>query len=292
MKNKLFVVLTITLCLVASSRLAISQSNSAQTGTVHVDLSYPSEYIPIMKTFLKEVNKGLYYTKKNAMNQGRVVFTQIPPGQYVAYSYSIEGGEDNPDMGGGYTYDALCGQNSSYCGNRELIMFPVGAGSIVKGIKVVDWYGANIPAYNEYRLSKSTGGCQQFDSAQYKNAKSRIKDGLSYDLYFGRAWQYVRQAGENSYDAIAYFDKALEVRPQEGAVYSDKGNCFRGGFKCFDMALKCYDKAIEFGFKEAYVFYNRAVCKFELNDLAGMKSDVIKAKELGWSNDYYKLYDK
>jgi tetratricopeptide (TPR) repeat protein len=114
----------------------------------------------------------------------------------------------------------------------------------------------------------------------------------SYNFYFNKAWQYVNQFGEKSYDAIVNFEEAIKLFPTNGGVYSDLGNCYRGGFKCFDKAELYYTKAIENGYTKGFVYYNRAICKYELNKLEEMKMDLETSKELGWNNDYYKLSEK
>jgi tetratricopeptide (TPR) repeat protein len=134
--------------------------------------------------------------------------------------------------------------------------------------------------------------CSSFDLKNYKLAKSKLIKGQDYNFYFNQAWQFVKQVGEKSYDAIVNFEEAIKLFPTNGGVYSDLGNCYRGGFKCYDKAELYYTTAIENGFERGFVYYNRAICKFELNKLEEMKMDLETSKELGWNNDYYKLSEK
>lgn len=134
--------------------------------------------------------------------------------------------------------------------------------------------------------------CINFNVSSYNSAKSRIVKGQDYNYYFNKAWQYVNNSGEKSYDAVVNFEQAIKLYPTNGGVYSDLGNCYRGGFKCFEKAKYYYSKAIENGFSRGFVYYNRAICNYELEKLDEMKSDLEMSRELGWSNDYYKLSEK
>lgn len=134
--------------------------------------------------------------------------------------------------------------------------------------------------------------CSSFNLKNYDFAKNKIIKGQNYDFYFNKAWQYVNQDGEKSYDAVVNFEEAIKLYPTNGGVYGDLGNCYRGGFKCFDKAELYYTKAIENGFTKGFIYYNRAICKFELNKLEEMKMDLDTSRELGWYNDFYKLSEK
>ena len=133
--------------------------------------------------------------------------------------------------------------------------------------------------------------CKNFNNAMLANARKRVAPGKSVETYYRIAWKYVNNVGEKSYDAIANFEYAIKLS-SNGAIYSDLGNCFRGGFKCFDQALLCYNNAIENGFRKSFVYYNRAICKYELGDKEGARIDFNISKSMGWNNDYYNLNQK
>ncbi len=134
--------------------------------------------------------------------------------------------------------------------------------------------------------------CSSFDLARYNLAKNKILKKQNFDFYYKTAWQFVNNFGENNYDAIANFEQALKFYPQNSGVYSDLGNCFRGGFKCYNKAEYYYTKAIDNGFSKGFVYYNRAICRYELNKIEEMKSDLEMSRRLGWNNDYYRLSEK
>jgi tetratricopeptide (TPR) repeat protein len=134
--------------------------------------------------------------------------------------------------------------------------------------------------------------CNSFDKSAYDFAKSNLIDGRDFRFYFNQAWEFVKRNGEKDYDAIVHFEAAIKANPTFGGTFSDLANCYRGGFKCYEQAERYYTKAIENGFNKGFVYYNRAICRFELKNLLGMRSDLNQAKALGWNNDYYKLSGK
>jgi len=131
-----------------------------------------------------------------------------------------------------------------------------------------------------------------FNPLLFNNAKSKIISGQNFEFYYNKAWEHIKNNGEQSYDAIANFEHAQKLAPQNGGLYSDLGNCYRGGLKCFEKAEYLYTKAIENGFEKGFVYYNRAICKYELGKMAEMRADLEMSGILGWYNDYYKLYEK
>lgn len=134
--------------------------------------------------------------------------------------------------------------------------------------------------------------CTGFNLSKYEIAKKNISRGRDFNYYFSSAWKYISLEGEKSYNAVVNLEQAIKLNSTFGGYYSDLGNCYRGGFKCYEKADYYYSKAIYYGFSKGFVYYNRAICRYELNKLDDMKSDLEKAKELGWYNDYYKLSDK
>ena len=73
--------------------------------------------------------------------------------------------------------------------------------------------------------------CGSFELSIYNSAKSKIIKGQDYTYYFNKAWQYVNNSSEKSYEAVVNFEQAIKLFPKNGGVYSDIGNCYRGGFK-------------------------------------------------------------
>jgi tetratricopeptide (TPR) repeat protein len=123
-------------------------------------------------------------------------------------------------------------------------------------------------------------------------ARKKIVINQSENFYYTKAWEYVRNEGEGSWNAVANFEKAIEINPSKAGYYNDIANSYRGGIKDYKKAIEYYNKAIEKGFNKGFVFYNRAICKVETNDLSGACSDNQTAISNGWSNDYYNIATK
>lgn len=123
-------------------------------------------------------------------------------------------------------------------------------------------------------------------------ARKKVDNNHDDHFYFEKAWKYVAYEGENSWNAIANFEKAIEINPSKAGYYNDIANCYRGGIKDYDKALEYYNIAIEKGFNEGFVYYNRAICKLETSDLSGACSDYQIAINNGWNNDYYNIATK
>ena len=138
----------------------------------------------------------------------------------------------------------------------------------------------------------NTNTCGEFDINLYKEAKLNFQDGYTYSYYFKKAWEYVKNEGEKSYNAVLYFEEAIKLNSENGGTYSDLGNCYRGGFKCYKKAEDAYNEAINKGFQRGFVYYNRAICRYENGNLDGMREDLQLAKEYGWSSDNYNLSNK
>ena len=134
--------------------------------------------------------------------------------------------------------------------------------------------------------------CPNFLINEYEMAKKRIVANQNFNFYYNKAWQYVNKNGEKSYDAVVNFEQAIKRNPTNGGPYSDLGNCYRGGFQCFSKAKYNYSKAIELGYTEGFVYYNRAICYYELKQFELMNKDLTMAKNRGWNSDPYNLSGK
>ena len=60
----------------------------------------------------------------------------------------------------------------------------------------------------------------------------------------------------------------------------------------FYIILSIYSEAINRGFQRGFVFYIRAICRYENGELDGMRDDLQIAIENGWSSDHYNLANK
>ncbi|MGD8813707.1 MAG: hypothetical protein PVI78_04445 [Anaerolineales bacterium] len=104
-----------------------------QNGLATGKLCYPSEYIPAMTAYFKEVNTGVVSSLPIAENQLTYQIS-LPPGTYHAYAWLL----DN-SLGGSYSYAVPCGLDVS-CTNHNLLPFSVFVGTTTTGIDICDWY--------------------------------------------------------------------------------------------------------------------------------------------------------
>ena len=129
------------------------------------------------------------------------------------------------------------------------------------------------------------------DHMMIMKSERKIQDNMSFKHYYYQASKFVKEDGQRSYDAIAYFYRAIEIAPNNliGGVYNDLANCFRGGLKNFAIAEQYYSQAIANNFTKSFVFYNRAICRYENGDFKGSEKDLNISKLKGWDNDYFNL---
>jgi Flp pilus assembly protein TadD len=83
----------------------------------------------------------------------------------------------------------------------------------------------------------------------------------------------------NFVEAVIDFDKAIELNPNDPALYNDRGFA-KQKLKSDKEAISDFSKAIELNPKDARIFINRASAKYDLNDFDGAEADYKKALEL------------
>lgn len=105
----------------------------AQNGLATGKICYPSQYIPAMTVYFKEVNSGVVSSLPIAQNQ-LTYQMNLPPGTYHAYAWLM----DN-SMGGSYSYAVPCGLSVN-CTNHNPLPFSIFAGTTTTGIDICDWY--------------------------------------------------------------------------------------------------------------------------------------------------------
>lgn len=80
---------------ISSASFSSCNSNMKSTeggtlGTVEVELSYPSEYIPEMDIYLLNTDNNQTLKKRSIMNITPVIFNNVPEGNYVVYAITVE----------------------------------------------------------------------------------------------------------------------------------------------------------------------------------------------------------
>lgn len=143
-KNFLYIGLVIFLVfIIIILSVKVFKSNE-QTGIVGGKLSYPSEYIPALRIYLKNINNNNIITYDTKVDDGKYEIKNVPIGNYIAYTYPIEKELEIDKSGAGYTNAVPCGLHYG-CDDHNLMIFEVTGGSILGNIDITDWYGAIIP---------------------------------------------------------------------------------------------------------------------------------------------------
>lgn len=128
----------------------LTDNQTEQTASISGILCYPSEFIPAMAIYLKNVESDSIYRDENSEGDSEFHFDEIPPGKYVVYAYTKEKLEKRYNdplfykAFGGYTQMVPCGL-SVECKDHSLIVIEVKSGQKIRDIQLCDWYGAIVP---------------------------------------------------------------------------------------------------------------------------------------------------
>jgi tetratricopeptide (TPR) repeat protein len=99
------------------------------------------------------------------------------------------------------------------------------------------------------------------------------------DAYYNRGIAYRRQ-GLNEL-AISDYTKTLELNPREARAYANRGNVYFDKGR-HDDAISDYTKALEIDPKDAITYYNRSYAYYLKKDFDKSWEDVNKARALGY----------
>ncbi|HSJ53044.1 MAG TPA: hypothetical protein VLC52_04785 [Anaerolineae bacterium] len=110
----------------------------AEAGVIQGKLCYPSDYIPAMTVYAREVNTGETVTVEVPENTPEYRLEVPGEATYQVFAWTVDG------LGGSYSRFVTCGL-SVECTDHSLIPVPVGAGQTVTGIDVCDFYGGTVP---------------------------------------------------------------------------------------------------------------------------------------------------
>lgn len=101
-------------------------------GIVTGRICYPSEHIPAMLAYFKEIDSGRLDKFQIMANQASYQ-VNLPPGQYVAFAWAT-----SYQVGGMYSKAVPCGLTTS-CTDRSPQTFTVQSGQTTSGIDLCDW---------------------------------------------------------------------------------------------------------------------------------------------------------
>lgn len=118
------------------------------------------------------------------------------------------------------------------------------------------------------------------EAIEYFNKAIELKPNYAM-AYYGRG----NAKSENSdYEgAIQDFDEAIKINPNFGDTYFCRGIIKGRKLNDYQGALQDFDKVISIYPMDAEAYFNRGVTKRELGDQNGACLDWRKARELGYS---------
>jgi hypothetical protein len=176
-----------------------SYLQSASTGLITGDLSFPSEQIPALTIIATRIDNGknTYYSIQTADGQSSYAL-RVDPGVYNVVAYA-------GDFAGGYSEYVICGLGIN-CGDHDLLPVSVQAGDMLSDINPGDWYApvGTFPMRPDQAPSSGTQtGCSTYHPIQRGENLFRI--GLKYNL----TWMPIAAANGISNPNLIYAGQVL-----------------------------------------------------------------------------------
>jgi hypothetical protein len=115
-----------------ATQISLQPTPLPLSGIVSGQICYPSEHIPAMLAYFKDI-------QNNHLDQIQIMANQttyqisLPPGEYVAYAWS-----PGYQVGGMYSKAVLCGL-AEICTDHSPEAFSVVSGQITQAIDLCDW---------------------------------------------------------------------------------------------------------------------------------------------------------
>ncbi|RPI58841.1 MAG: hypothetical protein EHM56_00710 [Chloroflexi bacterium] len=127
-----------TVCVLVGLFQACGGPPAGEAGLIRGKLCYPSEYIPAMTVYARDVDTGDTVTLEVPENTPEYELEVPGEATYQVFAWTVDG------LGGSYSRFVTCGL-SVECTDHGLIPVSVGAGQEVSGIDVCDFYGGPVP---------------------------------------------------------------------------------------------------------------------------------------------------
>lgn len=112
---------------------------SVGTGSLQGLLHYPSEGIPPLVVYARNVATNETFSISTAENQQDFTLAGLPQGVYHVFAWVSDGN----GLGGAYTQAVPCGLTVD-CTDHSLIQVPVAAGQTSTGVDIADWYEQSV----------------------------------------------------------------------------------------------------------------------------------------------------
>lgn len=166
------------------SLTSIPMVQSASTGLISGELSYPSERIPALTIFATRIDNGksTYYSIETGEDQSSYSI-RVDPGVYYLVAYF-------GDMAGGYTKFVKCGMSVN-CQDHSLVPVMAAAGETITGVDIQDWYAPSgtFPSQPDRgSTNELTAACVTFHTI--KPGENLFRIGLMY----GMTWTPIARA--------------------------------------------------------------------------------------------------
>lgn len=88
----------------------------------------------------------------------------------------------------------------------------------------------------------------------------------------------------NYQSAIYYYDKMIEIDPQNAGAYSLKGIIYLEEYGNYELAISNFSNAIKYNPKEASNYTSRGIARMKLGDTDGAATDLTKAISINNQN--------
>ena len=112
---------------------------SVGAGAIQGILHYPSEGIPALVVYARNIATNETFSLSTAENQQDFTLAGLVPGVYHVFAWVADGN----GLGGAYTQAVPCGLTVD-CTDHTLIQVPVAAGQTSTGVDIGDWYEQSV----------------------------------------------------------------------------------------------------------------------------------------------------
>ena len=197
----------------SSNRVGLSAYlQSASTGLITGNLSFPSEHIPALTIIATRIDNGknTYYSIQTADGQSSYAL-RLDPGVYQIVAYA-------GDYAGGYTEYVTCGLGAN-CSDHDLLPVLVQAGDVLSNINPGDWYapiGTFPPRPDRSSTDNTSTTCQTRHTV--RRGENLFRIGLQYNL----TWIPIANANGISNPNLIYAGQVLCIptttRPSSGST--------------------------------------------------------------------------
>ena len=185
------------------SLLSVPYVQSASTGLISRELSYPSERIPALTIFAIRIDNGknTYYSIQTGEGQSSYSI-RVDPGVYQLLAYYA-------DLTGGYTFYVKCGMDVQ-CQDHSLAPVVVEAGAVIAGVDIQDWYapsGTFSPRPDGGITSEPPVACSSYHRVKFGENLFRI------GLMYGMTWTPIARANNIENPNRIYAGQVLCIPP-------------------------------------------------------------------------------